>query len=58
MKALALIGWLLTGLAAADEQQPMLIQASTPICFTDPYRPRLHGHYEKIDPAGDERAVA
>jgi hypothetical protein len=58
MKGFAIIGALVTLLGIADEPQPMLIQASAPMCLTPPRHPRPHGHYERIDPEGDERTLA
>jgi len=47
MKALAIVGWLMTLLGAADEQrQPMLIQASAQTC---PVAPETDQGDEPVD---------
>lgn len=59
MRGLAFIGWVLAALGvASDNPQPMLVQASAPMCLNVSPPPRMHGRFEPIDPEGDERTVA
>jgi hypothetical protein len=57
VKGLAILGWISAVLASAgDEQQPLLIDQTCPVLAAP--QPHAHGHYEPIDPDGDERAIA